>query len=78
MGYWDPFQCLMGCTPVRGNNPRALESESSYVHCTGGKQGKTIIYHLHQCRPCAHTHEIFRAKVGKGSINIQRTGDSVI
>ena len=44
-----PFEGLIGCTPVRGNNPRALESELSYVQVD--KHGKTILYYLHQCRP---------------------------
>ena len=40
----------MGCPPVRGDNPRALVSGLSYVHVD--KHGITILYHLHQCRPC--------------------------
>ena len=40
----------MGCPPVRGDNPRALASGLSYVQVD--KHGKTILYHLHQCRPC--------------------------
>ena len=40
----------MGCPPVRGDNPRALASGLSYVHVD--KHGITILYHLHQCRPC--------------------------
>ena len=40
----------MGCPPVRGDNPHALVSGLSYLqvdkHCI------TILYHLHQCRPC--------------------------
>ena len=40
----------MGCPPVRGDNPRALARESSYVQVD--KHGITILYHLHQCRPC--------------------------
>ena len=40
----------MGCPPVRGDIPRALASGLSYVHV--GKHGITILYHLHQCRPC--------------------------
>ena len=40
----------MGCAPVRGDNPRALASELSYVQVD--KHGITILYHLHQCRPC--------------------------
>ena len=40
----------MGCPPVRGDNPRALASGLSYVQ--RDKHGITILYHLHQCRPC--------------------------
>ena len=40
----------MGCPPVRGDNPRALASGLSYVQVD--KHGLTILYHLHQCRPC--------------------------
>ena len=40
----------MGCPPVRGDNPRALASGLSYVHVDN--HGITILYHLHQCRPC--------------------------
>ena len=40
----------MGCPPVRGDNPRALASGLSYVQAD--KHGLTILYHLHQCRPC--------------------------
>ena len=56
----------MGCLPVRRENPRALASGLSYVQVD--KHGITILYHIHQSRPC--NHEIFRAKVGKGGINI--------
>ena len=54
----------MGCPPVRGDNPRALASGLSYVHVD--KHGLTILYHLHQCRPC--TSRNVRAKVRKGGI----------
>ena len=57
----------MGCPPVRGDDPRALASGLSYVQAD--KHGMTILYHLHQCRPCT-SQEIFRAKVGKGGIKI--------
>ena len=57
----------MGCPPVRGDNPRALASGLSYVQAD--KHGMSILYHLHQCRPCT-SQEIFRAKVGKGGITI--------
>ena len=40
----------MGCPPVRLDNPRALASGLSYVQVD--KHGITILYHLHQCRPC--------------------------
>ena len=65
------YMCLsnsytMGCPPVRGDNPRALASGLSYVQVD--KHGITILYHLHQCRPCT-SGEIFRAKLGKGGIN---------
>ena len=55
----------MGCPPVRGDNTRALASGLSYVQVD--KHVITILYHLHQCI-LAH-HDIFCAKVGKGSIN---------
>ena len=40
----------IGCPPVRGENPRALASGFSYVQVDNC--GITILYHLHQCRPC--------------------------
>ena len=40
----------MGGPLVRGDNPRALASGLSYVQVD--KHGITILYHLHQCRPC--------------------------
>ena len=36
---------------VRGVNPQALASGLSYVQVD--KHGVTILYHLHQCRPCS-------------------------
>ena len=44
------YSYTMGCPPVRGDNPRALASGLSYVQVD--KHGITILYHLHQCRPC--------------------------
>ena len=41
---------IMGCPPVRENNPRALASGLSYVQVD--KHGITILCHLHQCRHC--------------------------
>ena len=40
----------MACPPVRGDNPRALVSGLSYSQVD--KHTMTILYHLHQCRPC--------------------------
>ena len=60
----------IGCPPVRGDNPRALASGLSYVQVD--KHGITILYYLHQCRLA--NHEIFRAKVGKGGINLDNQG----
>ena len=54
----------MVCPPERGDNPRALVSGLSYVQVD--KHGITILYHVHQCRPCIS--QIGRAKVGKGGI----------
>ena len=56
----------MGCPPVSGDNPRALASGLSYVQV--GKHGITILYHIHQCRPCTSSDS--HAKVGKGGINM--------
>ena len=39
-----------GCPPVCGDNPRAIASGLSYVQVA--KHAITILYHLHQCRPC--------------------------
>ena len=47
---WLSNSYTMGCPPVRGDNPRALASGLSYVQVD--KHGITILYHLHQCRPC--------------------------
>ena len=38
--------------------------------------GITILYHLHQCRPC--TSRDFHAKVGKGGINLVITHSVLI
>ena len=40
----------MACSPVRGDNPRALASGLSYVQVE--KHGITILYYIHQCGPC--------------------------
>ena len=48
--FWLCNSYTMGCPPVRGANPRALASGLSYVQVD--KHGITILYHLHQCRPC--------------------------
>ena len=43
------YSYSMGCTPVRG---------LSYLQVD--KHGITILYHLHQCKPCK-INKIFRA-----------------
>ena len=40
----------MACPPVRGDNPQALASGLSYIQAD--KHGITVLYHLHQYRPC--------------------------
>ena len=40
----------MACLPVRADNPRALASGLSYIQVD--KHGITILFLLHQCRPC--------------------------
>ena len=57
----------MVCPPVRGDNPRALASGLFCVQVD--KHGLTILYHLHQCRPCT-SRDIY-AKIGEGGINLQ-------
>ena len=52
---------IMGCPPVRGDNPRALASGLYYVQVDN--HGITILYHQHKCRPCTS-----RAKDGNGGI----------
>ena len=56
----------MGCPPVHGDNPRALASGLSYVQLD--KHGITIFI-TYISVDIAH-HEIFRADVGKGGINV--------
>ena len=51
----------MGCPPVRGDNPRALASGLFYV------QVDKLFYATYISVDLAH-HEIFCAKVGKGSV----------
>ena len=48
--FWLCNSYTMACPPVHGDNPRALASGLSYVHVD--KHGITILYHLHECRPC--------------------------
>ena len=50
LGKYDSDSYTMGCPPVRGDTPRALMSGLSYVQVD--KHGITILYHLHQSRPC--------------------------
>ena len=44
------YLIVICCPPVRGDNQRALASGLSYIQVD--KHGITILYHLHQCRPC--------------------------
>ena len=55
---------IMGCPPVRGDNPRALASGLSYVQVD--KHGK-LFYTTNISVDRAH-HEIFHAKDGKGGL----------
>ena len=48
--FWLCNSYTVGCPPVRGDNTRALASGLSYVQVD--KHGITILYHLHECRPC--------------------------
>ena len=50
----------MGCPPVHGDNPQALASGLSSVLVD--KHDVTILYHLHQYRPC--TSQDFMLKGG--------------
>ena len=53
----------MDCPPVRGDNPRALVNGLSNVHVEN--HAITILYHLHQCRPCTSQDILcFRCKGG--------------
>ena len=36
---------IMGCPPVRGDNPQALASGLSYMYVQVNKHGITILYH---------------------------------
>ena len=55
----------MACPPVRGDNPRA-EVARGLTYVQVDKYGITILYHLHQSRPCTSCD--IRPKVGKGGI----------
>ena len=61
----------MACSPVRGDYPRALASELSYVHVD--KHGITILYkcttYMYIRVDVAH-HEICCTKVGRGGVFI--------
>ena len=70
MRHWLCNSYTMGCPPVRGDNPRALASGLSYVQVD--KHGITF-YTTYISVNLAH-HEIYRAKVGKGVINISTKG----
>ena len=44
------YSYTMNYPPVRGDNPRAFSIGLSYVQVD--KHGITILYHLHEGRPC--------------------------
>ena len=50
--HWRCNSYTMGCQPVRGDNPQALASGLSYMYVQVDKHGITILYNIHQCRPC--------------------------
>ena len=54
----------MACLPVRGDNPRVLESVLSYVQMDNMA---LLFYNTYISVDLAH-HEIFRAKAGKRGI----------
>ena len=56
----------MGCPPVHGDHPRALASVLSYVQVD---KYDITIYTTYISVDLAH-HEIFRAKVNEGGINV--------
>ena len=76
----DPWPCckmdsisnsyIIGCPPVRGDNPRVLASGLSNIQSY--KHGITI-YTTYINVDLAH-HEVFRAKVGKGGIKWCKVG----
>ena len=61
------------CPPVRGDNPRALASELSYVHVNT----HSITYTTYISVDFAN-HEIFHAKVGKGGTIISNNETCVL
>ena len=63
---WEGLRCTMVSLPVRRGNPRVLASELSPVQVDN--HGKTISYHLHQCRPGIYL--ALGAKGGRFCINV--------
>ena len=45
-----------------------MSFSESLVSCTSGQQCITILYHLHQCRPCIL--QVIHVNVFKGGISI--------
>ena len=62
----------MGCPPVRVDNPRALARGLSFVQADN--HGITILYHIHQCKPC--TSRDFSC-ISKGGIYVYELLDYV-
>ena len=60
----------MSCSPVRGDNPRALASGLSYVQVD--KHGITSLYHLHQCRPCTSQDIRVKSDVFKSLVKVRK------
>ena len=50
LAHYEIFHAKVGKSGISGDNPRALVSGLSYAQVD--KHGITILYHLHQCRPC--------------------------
>ena len=59
------YSYTMACPPVRGDNPRALASELSNIQAD--KPWYNYFYNTYISVDLSH-HDVFRAKVGKGSI----------
>ena len=59
----------MGCPPIRGDNPRAL---ARWIILRTGGQPMVYLFYITYISVDVAYHEIFRAKVGKGGINLHK------